>query len=159
MLVLAHVEDSLEEARSRLQIALDSGEALERLRKNVEAQGGDPRVCDEASEVLPLVNEFFKVESRRSGYITAVETTEVGHAIAALGGGRVRIDDTIDPSVGFMSEARIGDKVRAGQTLGMVYSRDASKAKEAASRIQATYEISDEFEGELPILIKEVVNE
>ncbi|HZI86596.1 MAG TPA: thymidine phosphorylase [Pyrinomonadaceae bacterium] len=159
MLVLAHVEDSLEQARSRLQIAMDSGEALERFRKNVEAQGGDPRVCDEPSKVLPLVNDFFKVESRRSGYITAVETTEVGHAIAALGGGRVRIDDTIDPSVGFISEARIGDKVSAGQTLGMVYSRDASRAEEAANRIQAAYEISDEFEGELPILIKEVVNE
>lgn len=159
MLVLAHVEDSLEQARSRLQIALDSGEALERFRKNVEAQGGDPRVCDEPSEVLPLVNEFFKVESRRSGYITAVETTEVGHAIAALGGGRVRIDDSIDPSVGFISEARIGDKVSAGQTLGMVYSRHASRAEEAASRIQAAYEISDEFEAELPVLIKEVVNE
>lgn len=159
MLVLAHVEDSLQDARSRLQIALDSGEALERFRKNVEAQGGDPRVCDEPSEVLPLVNETFKVESRRSGYITAVETTEVGHAIAALGGGRVRIDDTIDPSVGFISEARIGDKVSAGQTLGMVYSRNASKAEEAARRIQAAYEISDEFEGQLPILIKEVVNE
>src|SRR5687767_15719835 len=57
MLVLAHVEDSLEQARSRLQIAMDSGEALERFRKNVQAQGGDPRVCDEPSKVLPLVNE------------------------------------------------------------------------------------------------------
>ena len=159
MLVLAHVDDSLEQARERLQRALDSGDALERFRQNVAAQGGDPGVCDNPSGVLPLVSESFKVESRRPGYITAVETTEIGHAIAALGGGRVRIEDPIDPAVGFMSEVRIGDQVTAGQTLGLVYSRDESRAQQAVNRIQAAYEIGEEFTRDLPALIKEVVNE
>ncbi|MBA2525905.1 MAG: thymidine phosphorylase [Pyrinomonadaceae bacterium] len=158
MLVLAHVDDSLDEARQRLQQALESGEALERFRQNVEAQGGDPRVCDDPCGVLPLVSESFKVESRRPGYITAVETTEIGHAIAALGGGRVRIEDKIDATVGFMSEVKIGDKVTAGQRLGVVYSRDESRAQEAVNRIQAAYKVGEEFKGDLPTLIKEVIN-
>jgi pyrimidine-nucleoside phosphorylase len=158
ILVLAHVADSLDEARQRLQQALESGQALERFRQNVLAQGGDVRVCDDPSGVLPLVSESFKVESRHSGYITSVETTEIGRAIAALGGGRVRIDDKIDPTVGFMSEVKIGDQITAGQALGVVYSCDETKASKAVSRIQAAYHIG-EFKEDLPTLIKEVINE
>ena len=104
-------------ARERLRGVLGSGAALECFRKNVEAQGGEPRVCDDPAEFLPLVTESFKVESPRSGFVTKVNTAEIGHAIAAIGGGRVRIDDTIDPTVGFMAEVKIGDRVNAGAPL------------------------------------------
>ena len=159
MLVLSHVDDSLAEARVRLQEMVDSGAAMECFRKNVEAQGGDPRVCDDPDKILPLVKESFKVESPRSGFVTKVNTTEVGHAIAAIGGGRVRIDDTIDPSVGFVARARIGEQVGADKLLGTVYGRDESKAREAVERIQAAYEIGDQPPTELPHLIREVINE
>ena len=46
MLVLANVDKTIEAARQRLQGVLESGKALECLRSNIEAQGGDPRVCD-----------------------------------------------------------------------------------------------------------------
>ena len=51
MLVLAHVDDSLEAARQRLRRVLESGEALECFRQNVAAQGGDPRVCDDPGRI------------------------------------------------------------------------------------------------------------
>ena len=159
MLVLARVDKSLEAAHKRLQEILSSGEALECFRKNVEAQGGEPRVCDDPDGFLPLVTETFKVESPRSGFITKVNTAEIGHAIAAIGGGRVRIDDTIEPSVGFVAEVKIGDRVSAGTALGHVYCRDESKAREAASRIQASYDVSDQPLSEIPLLVKEVINE
>src|SRR5262249_45710112 len=59
MLVLARIEETLEMAHDRLRKKLDSGAALECLRKNIEAQGGDPRVCDSPGEFLPLVPESF----------------------------------------------------------------------------------------------------
>lgn len=159
MLVLSHVDESLDDARARLQKMVDSGAAMECFRKNVEAQGGDPRVCDDPEKILPLVKESFKVESRRSGFVTKVNTTEVGHAIAAIGGGRVRIDDTIDPSVGFIAAARIGDEISSDKLLGTVYCRNESKAREAAQRIQAAYEIADQPPAEIPQLMREVINE
>ncbi len=159
MLVLSHVDESLDAARGRLRKMVSSGAAMESFRRNVEAQGGDPRVCDEPENILPLVKESFKVESPRSGFITKVNTAEIGHAIAAIGGGRVRIDDTIDPSVGFMAEARIGDQTGSDTLLGTVYGRDESKAREAVKRIQAAYEIGDQPPTELPHLIREVINE
>ncbi len=159
MLVLARVDDSLEAARGRLQKILSSGEALECFRQNVEAQGGEPRVCDDPAKFLPLVAESFKVESPRSGFVTKVNAAEIGHAIAAIGGGRVRIDDAIDPTVGFIAEIKIGDRIGVGAALGTVYCRDESKAKEAALRIRSAYEIDTQSPKEIPQLMREVINE
>jgi pyrimidine-nucleoside phosphorylase len=159
MLLLANVDQTIEEAHARLQDVLTSGRALECLRSNIEAQGGDPRICDAPGRFLPLVSETVKVESPRSGFITRVDTTEIGHAIAAIGGGRVRIEDTVDPTVGFTSELKLGDEVRAGDAIGIVYCADAAAAAQAARRIQASYQIGDAPPNETPKLVKEIVNE
>jgi pyrimidine-nucleoside phosphorylase len=159
MLVLANVAESLEDAHTRLQKVLDSGAALECLRRNIVAQGGDPRVCDSPGEFLPLGKECIKVESPRSGFIKTVDTAEIGHTIAAIGGGRVRIEDVIDPTVGYLTERKIGDEVRAGDPLGVIYCADSAKAQEALGRIQAAYEVTEEPVGELQKLVKEVINE
>ena len=158
MLMLANVDQTIEAARERLQKVLKSGKALECLRSNIEAQGGEPRVCDDPGRFLPLVRETVKVESPRSGFISRVDTTEIGHAIAAIGGGRVRIEDKVDPTVGFTSELKLGDQVRAGDAIGTVYCADSSAAAEAARRIQAAYHVGDEPAEELK-LVKEIVNE
>jgi pyrimidine-nucleoside phosphorylase len=159
MLVLANVEQTIAAAHHKVQRALETGAALEVLRLNVEAQGGEPRVCDAPASFLPLVSESFKVESRRSGYITSVDTTEIGHAIAAIGGGRVRIEDVVDPTVGFMADLKIGDRVRGGDTIGVVYCEDDANAREAARRILDAYHISEEPPSDPGKLIKEVINE
>jgi pyrimidine-nucleoside phosphorylase len=158
MLMLASVDQTIEAARERLKKVVESGQALEYLRSNIEAQGGDPRVCDAPQDFLPLVSETVKVESPRSGFINKVDTTEIGHAIAAIGGGRVRIEDTVDPTVGFTSELKLGDQVRAGEAIGVVYCADPTAAAEAARRIQAAYHIGDQLM-QLPQLVKEIVNE
>ncbi len=159
MLVLSHVDDTVEAARARLERVVASGDALETFRKNVAAQGGDPRVCDEPGKILPLVRESFRVESPRSGIVTKVNTAEIGHAIASIGGGRVRIDDAIDPTVGFIAAVSIGDRLGEDRLLGTIFCRDESKAREAASRIQAAYEIGDQPVADVPQLMKEVINE
>jgi pyrimidine-nucleoside phosphorylase len=159
MLVLARVSESLAAARARVQGALDSGAALECFRHNIEAQGGEPRVCDDPDRFLPLARESVKVESPRSGFIIRVDTTEVGQAIAAIGGGRVRIDDAIDPSVGFLNEVKIGDQIVAGGTIGIVQGNDLAKAQQAAARILAAYKVGDQPPAVELKLIKEVINE
>jgi pyrimidine-nucleoside phosphorylase len=158
MLVLAKLEESIDAARARIREVHESGAALETFRRNVEAQGGDPRVCDDPSDVLPLTEQAFKVESPRSGFVVKVDTQEIGHAIAEAGGGRVRIEDKIDPRVGFMCEAKIGDQLRAGDPFGVVLCDDTDRGQAAAARIQAAFEIEDAAPLELPGLIKEVID-
>jgi pyrimidine-nucleoside phosphorylase len=158
MIVLSGLEDSVEAARARVESLHRTGAALECFRRNVEAQGGDPRVCDEPAGILPLTDKAFKVESPRSGFIVTVETQEIGHAIAEAGGGRVRTEDRIDPTVGFVGDAKIGDELQAGDAIGWVYCDTPDRGQRAAARIQAAYKIEDAPPAELPMLIKEVID-
>jgi pyrimidine-nucleoside phosphorylase len=158
MIVLARLEDTVESARARVRDLHQSGAALECFRRNVEAQGGNPRVCDDPAGILPLTEKAIKVESPRSGFVFKIQTEEIGHAIAEAGGGRVRMEDQIDPAVGFVGEVKIGDQLDAGDEIGCVYCDDPERAQRAAARIQAAYEIGDEPPGELPALIKEVID-
>ncbi|PWT83152.1 MAG: hypothetical protein C5B44_01050, partial [Acidobacteria bacterium] len=87
-----------------------------------------------------------------------VDTSEIGHAIAAIGGGRIRIEDTIDPTVGFTAQLKIGDRVEVGESLGLVFCDDEDKGREAVNRIQAAYTVDHMNTAPLP-LIKEVINE
>jgi thymidine phosphorylase len=158
MVVLAGLEASVESARARVENLHRSGAALECFRSNVEAQGGDPRVCDDPAGILPLTEKAFKVESPRSGFVVKVETEEIGHAIAEAGGGRVRMEDQIDPAVGFLGQVKIGDQLRAGDQIGTVYCDSSEDGQRAAARIRAAYEIGDAPPAELPALIKEVID-
>jgi pyrimidine-nucleoside phosphorylase len=158
MIVLSGLEQSVEAARRRVRQVHGSGAALECFRRNVEAQGGDPGVCDDPGRVLPLTDFNVKVESPRSGFVLKVDTEEIGHAIAEAGGGRVRIEDRIDLAVGFLSEVKIGDQLRSGDRIGAVFCEDTNRRERAARRIQAAYEIADEPPAELPALIKEVID-
>ena len=157
MVVLARLEATIEAARERIHKVHESGAALETFRANVAAQGGDVRVCDDPGGVLPLTDKAFEVESPTSGFVGSVDTAEVGHAIAEAGGGRVRIEDKIDPRVGFVAKVKIGEKVSAGDSIGVVFCDDAQRGEAAAARIQKAYEVSERPPQSIE-LIKEVIN-
>jgi pyrimidine-nucleoside phosphorylase len=158
MVVLAGIDQSVEAARIRIQRIHESGAALECLRQNVEAQGGDPRVCDDPAKVLPLTDKTIEVESPRSGFVSQVNTEEIGHAIAEAGGGRVRIEDKIDLAVGYLCDIKIGDRLKSGDPIGTVYCDNRELGEQASRRIQAAYEIAEQPPAELPLLIKEIID-
>jgi pyrimidine-nucleoside phosphorylase len=148
---------TLAEGRSRVERALESGAALERFRRNVEAQGGDPRVCDDPSRLTDLTLREVRVESEHAGYVEAVDAAEVGRAVASVGGGRARVEDRIDPAVGYLARARVGQQLSAGEPLGLLYCREGVQGPAAAARIRAAYRVGREAPDEVPALIKEVI--
>ena len=158
MVALSKVEPTLEAARARVSRALESGAGLEKFRANVEAQGGDPRVCDRPAALLPSAPRQLRVESERAGFITAIDAAEIGFAVAAIGGGRVRVEDEIDPAVGFVADMRHGDEVGAGRSLGTLLCRaEAQAAEGAAARIRRAYTVGDGPPAAALKLIKEVI--
>jgi pyrimidine-nucleoside phosphorylase/thymidine phosphorylase len=157
MVMLVKLESSIEAARARIQKVHESGAALECFRRNVEAQGGDARVCDKPRDILPLTDKTFKVESPRSGFVSAIDTEEIGNAIAEAGGGRVRVEDRIDPRVGFVVELKIGDELKPGEAIGTVFCDDEESGKRAVARIQSAYSISDTRLMNSRSLIREVI--
>jgi pyrimidine-nucleoside phosphorylase len=141
MLLLSGVVDSLESARQRVEQKVANGDALEKWRRNVECQGGDPTVCDDPSKLLPRDVNKREVKAGRPGSISAIDTLALGNALSEIGGGRVRADDKVDHAVGFECVVGLGHTVREGETIGFLYCRDG--ADEALEKISRAYAISD----------------
>ena len=151
MLILGGVADSHDAARRMMEVAISSGRAAEKLQSIVEAQGGDPRVVDDPS-YLPQAAECELYTAPRSGIIAHVEPRAIGRGIVALGGGRVRMDATLEPSVGFVVSARPGDYVRAGEPLATIFARDMAGIAAGMAALSEAIAIGDEAELPLPLI-------
>jgi pyrimidine-nucleoside phosphorylase len=125
MLLAAGVERTSAKARKKLDIALASGLAAEKFEQVIEAQGGNPRVVDDPA-VLPQAQAVEIYAAPATGVVTRVEPRTIGRAVIAMGGGRLRMEDAVDPTVGFVISVKPGDKVLAGEPIASVYARDAS---------------------------------
>ena len=142
MLMLANRAATQEEARALLTEALESGRGLEKLRQMIAAQGGDPRVCDDV-DLLPQPALRRTVRVGRGGYVAEMDTTALGLAAQAMGAGRMKKTDVIDPSVGFVLPVRIGDQVGPEDTLCELYARSEADAESAEQAIRAAIRFSD----------------
>ena len=142
MLLLAGVVTTSEEGASRIARVLDDGQALQKFARMIEAQGGDPRVCDDPG-LLPHVETTDVVTAATGGTISAIDAQEVGLAALVLGGGRARQDDVIDPAVGVTVHAHLGDVVQAGQPLVTLHHREGRGLGDARRRLVAAYRIDD----------------
>jgi pyrimidine-nucleoside phosphorylase len=130
-------------AIERAERAIDDGTALERLRSMVEAQGGDPRVVDDPEAVLPRAPVIEAIEADRGGTLAAVDAEALGRAAAALGAGRFRKGDPIDPAVGIVCTPKIGDRLEVGSPVGEVHARTVEAAREAAAAVLAAFTLTD----------------
>src|SRR5207244_7490329 len=92
---------------TKVRNAIASGQGLERLRRIIEYQGGDPRVIDDYRR-LPLAPERYVIRASRSGFVTYVDAELVGRASVALGAGRDTVDAAVDLGVGIMIAATEG---------------------------------------------------
>ncbi|HEV3139724.1 MAG TPA: thymidine phosphorylase [Vicinamibacterales bacterium] len=142
LLVLGKVADDLADAETLARKAIASGAALERFRKIVEGQGGDPRVVDDYSR-LPHVPGRHIVGANRGGYVTRLDAELVGRASVALGAGRDRVEDPVDPAVGIIVRARQGDAVKAGDPILEVHYRERARLDAALALTGPAITIGD----------------
>ena len=135
MLVLGGLAPDEPSALARARQALVSGEALDRFRQMVEAQGGDPAVVDEPAR-LPMAPAREVVGAPAPGYLAGLDALLVGRAAVALGAGRDTMDDAIDPAVGIVLLAKPGEGLDAGQPVLEFHHRH-QRGLEAARRLVA----------------------
>ena len=155
MLLAAGVAASRDEARRLLEQALQSGAGLDKLREMIAAQGGDACVCDDTG-LLPRARYILPVPALRDGYICSMDTTGIGYAAQGLGAGRARKTDVIDPAVGLVMAARIGDPVRAGEPIAHIHANDEARGREAVARMQRLVQLSDAQPQKPPLILAEV---
>jgi len=150
MLVLAGQRDRAA-ARATLEAAIANGAAARKFQEIIEAQGGNPAVVDDPS-VLPQAREVEVYGAPRAGTILEVLPRPIGRAVVQMGGGRQKVDDVVDPTVGFVVSGRPGDKVRKGEPLASIYARDAADVALAQRALDEAIRIGDGRPDLLPLL-------
>jgi pyrimidine-nucleoside phosphorylase len=153
MLELAGIERDRDAARRSIREAIQSGSARERFLSWVAAQGGDPKAL-EREDGLPKAPVVREATAPRSGKIAAIDVREIGYAANALGAGRRKIGDRIDPSVGFRMRARLADGIRAGDVLAEIHGQSEDDAALAAKRIVGAFRIEDDAGPAAPLVIE-----
>lgn len=156
MLVLCGIEKTMQNAKGKVQNALQSGAALEKFRQNIELQGGDSKICDAPEILLDKKLLQIPIESKASGFIEKIDALAVGESISRIGGGRILVEDKIDFAVGFRCERKIGDEINAGETLGILFCRDKAQADAVYEKLQAAY-VTGEEKPQKSELIKEII--
>jgi pyrimidine-nucleoside phosphorylase len=151
MLLLAGVAENADAARRQMEKAIGTGKAAEHFQKIIEAQGGNPGVVEDPA-VLPQAAECELFSAPRRGFVARVEPRAIGRGLIALGGGRTKIDDRIDPSVGFVITARPGDWVELGEPLATIFARDRAGVESGRQALRQALVIADEADPPLPLI-------
>lgn len=157
LLVLGRQSRSLKTARAAAEKALADGSAFARFRALVSAQGGDVRQVDDP-DLLPKAAYVETVISPRAGYLKQVDARTIGLESVALGGGRARKGDSVDPAVGIVVHHKVGDKVARGEPLFTVHANSAEKLAEARGHVLAAHRFSQSRVKRLPLFYKTITS-
>jgi len=155
MLVLGGKATNLNEARTKLSAVIADGSAIRVMEKMVEAQHGDPKVVADPS-LLKVAKETIAVKADRAGFVTTIDALEIGLAGVAMGAGRTRADQSVDPAVGISVLAKPGKKVSSGDELAQLHVHSQADAASVTERVRAAFAIGDAAPRIGPLLIERV---
>ena len=116
LLTQAEIFKNVEDARKALVENIKNGKAFEKFKEFVKAQGGDLDYIDHP-EKFPVSKNLIEIKSENEGYIKTIDALEIGLASCHLGGGRMKLTDTIDMSAGIVLNKKVGDLVKKGELL------------------------------------------
>ncbi|MBI4474966.1 MAG: thymidine phosphorylase [Acidobacteria bacterium] len=142
---------SFEQASRMAYEAVSGGRALEKFREMLRAQGADDKVI-ENPDMMPVARHVRECRARTNGYVTRCDALLLGLASNALGAGRNRVDDVIDPSVGLYLEQKLGDRVKKGDTLCRIHWNDEARLHAAIPLIEEAYEIKSRAPQSIPLI-------
>jgi pyrimidine-nucleoside phosphorylase len=153
MLVLGGVAKTPAQARMTLQRVIDDGSAERKLCEIVRAQGGDPSTITDLGK-LPKARSTTTVVATGHGFVTSIHSEAMGLAAMALGAGREKTSDRVDPAVGFVLEKKVGDPVSKGEPLVTIHFNDAAKLDAVKARVIAAYGIGPVAPPARPLIIE-----
>ncbi|HEU5465472.1 MAG TPA: thymidine phosphorylase [Gemmatimonadales bacterium] len=152
MLLQAKVETTAKKARKKLESVLGSGLAAEKFEQIIEAQGGNPKAVEDPS-VMPQAGAVEVFMAPATGVVQRVDPRIIGRAVVQLGGGRTKVEDTVDPTVGFVITVKPGDKVLAGEPIASVFARDPAGIKLGFDALTQAIVVGDKLkEKPLPLI-------
>lgn len=142
MVRLAGLAGTNTEAAQKVKSVLQSGAGLEKFRRIVEQQGGDPRIVDDYDR-LPRAPKTTAITADRAGYVTDLHAESIGIGAMMLGAGRNRAEDKVDHAVGVVVRAQLGEQVKAGDVILEVHYRDEQTLTGALTVLREAVKVGD----------------
>jgi pyrimidine-nucleoside phosphorylase len=156
MFFLGERTKSVDEGRVLAGSLIASGHAMERFKHCIRVQGGDDLIVEQP-QLLPRARSRVNVLSSAAGFIAATDCEQLGTALAMLGGGREKKEDTIDHAVGLEFHKRIGDRVEKDEPLATIHYNSDTKLVEATSLIANSYQVGEVAPREKLPLIRRIL--
>jgi pyrimidine-nucleoside phosphorylase len=116
---------------------LQSGAGRAKFEEMLSAQGGH------LERGLPVAPVQVPLAATRDGFVEAIDALEIGLSAVDLGAGRMRKEDRIDHAAGFVIEAPVGARVRAGEPLVTVHAGTRELVDRVADRVLGAWRIVD----------------
>lgn len=147
MLLLSGLANNEDEATEKLQAVLDNGKAAEVFAKMVAALGGPSDFVEKSDFYLPSANIIRPVYATQCGYISAMDTREIGLGVVKMGGGRMKASDKIDYAVGFTDFISLGDAVDTSKPIAMIHAQNEAQWLASEKIIQQAISYSEQHPG------------
>ncbi|MEK7818425.1 MAG: thymidine phosphorylase [Bacteroidota bacterium] len=141
MVFLGGKAKNFEEGKLLCQNVIDNGKAYQKFLEIVEAQGGDVNSIENLNE-YPKSKFSAMVTANGDGFISKIESLEIGYASLLLGAGRATIEDKIDPKAGIILMKKVGDKVIKGEYIATIFTDKENILEEVKIKIQNAYTVS-----------------
>jgi pyrimidine-nucleoside phosphorylase len=155
MLALAGLASDDAAAETRVRAALTSGAGLEKFRDIIAAQGGDPRVIDDATR-LPQPSSVDTWTATADGFVSEIDAEAVGRAAVALGAGRDRVDAPVDGAAGIDVLAPVGTRVKRGDPVFRLACSDVARMAGARTLLDRAVTYGDEAPPAAPLVLDEI---
>lgn len=155
MLVLGEIFESPGEAEKKVEEVIADGRALGRFARMIELQGGNPAVAGDTA-LLPSAESILEVKAERAGYLTAMDTENLGMSALLLGAGRTKKSDSIDPAVGYWIKKRLGDYVEKGEVLAEFHVNSRKNLDEAVERFRNALTLGENNSKNRKLIYREI---
>lgn len=157
MLMSAKVVSTALEAQDKIQKVLANGEAAEIFSKMIAALGGPTNFLEAPWESMTKANVITDVVATRQGYISAMQTRDIGLSIVGMKGGRTANGQMIDHSVGFDRILPVGTVINKGDVVARIHAADANQAKLAGKQYLSALSLSDSEVEETPVIYQTIL--
>lgn len=151
MVVLAKKAKTVEEARKMLLNVIEDGSALTKLKEFIASQGGNSKQVDDTN-LLPKAKYVIEVKSKIDGFVSKIDSEQIGLIAMELGAGRATKEDNVDLAVGIVLNKKRGNKIASGETLAYIHTNDESKIEKATKDIIESYHITKESPKDIPLI-------
>lgn len=157
MLMLADRADDIAEAERMVDLAIATGRASEKFGQMIAGLGGPVDFMENPGKHLSSAPITMTVIPDQAGHVTAVDTRALGLAVVALGGGRTRAEQDVDPAVGLTDMASLNADLRDGRPLAIVHARSQQHAENAATIIRQAYHVGDKRTPSGPTILERII--